>query len=139
MGIAAFGAQLQIGDGASPESFTTVAEITDLTVTVNGEEVDTTNHESAGSWMERDGTIKSMEISGEGNLLIADNTQDANDGLLNDLDNQTIRNFQIVFPDSSSTTWDVSALPSTWEASMTYDDKASLSFTLSVSGQPTLR
>lgn len=138
MGIAARGTKLKIGDGGSPESFTTVAEVTSVTVTINGEVVDITNFDSTDDWQENVGTIKSFEVSGEANLLITDNTQDANDGLLNDLDNQTSRNFELVFPDSGSTTWTLPAIPTTWEADLTQDSSADLSFTLTGDGKPTL-
>jgi len=67
---------LKEGDGASPESFTTIAGLRPTSFTVNGEMVDITNKDSAG-WRELlpEGGITSITISASGVALEAEDTQ----------------------------------------------------------------
>jgi len=58
---------LKIGDGADPESFTTVAGLKARTLAFNAQAVDITNADSADGWRELlAGGIKSASISGAG-------------------------------------------------------------------------
>lgn len=56
---------VKIGDGASPEVFTTIGELLATQLSINNSEVDFTNKDSQG-WRELHGlsSIKSMQISG---------------------------------------------------------------------------
>lgn len=55
---------LKIGDGASTETFTTIAALQDITVTQNGTEVETTTKDDAGRrTLLDDRTLTSMSIS----------------------------------------------------------------------------
>lgn len=138
--VAGIGAQLQIGDGGSPENFTTIAEVKDISGPALAQDtVDVTNHDSTGNWEEHIGTIlRSGEVTFDINYLPTDSTHDATDGLLSDKEDQTLRNFQLVFPDGSNTQWDFSALVTGFEPSAPVSDELSASVTLKISGQPTL-
>ena len=58
---------LKVGDGASPESFTTIAGLRSTSITLNDEAVDITNKDSSGNReLLADGGIHSMSISGSG-------------------------------------------------------------------------
>lgn len=58
---------IKIGDGAEPESFTTVAGLRASTLSFNAQAVDITNADSADMWRELlAGGMKSATISGSG-------------------------------------------------------------------------
>ncbi len=58
---------LKIGDGGSPESFTTVAGLKAKTLAFNSTSIDVTNADSADGWRElMAGGIKSASLSGSG-------------------------------------------------------------------------
>jgi TP901-1 family phage major tail protein len=68
---------LKIGDGASPETFTTVAGLRARTLSLNAKSVDTTDSESTGRWREllAGAGIKSAAVAGSG--VFRDVTADA--------------------------------------------------------------
>jgi TP901-1 family phage major tail protein len=68
---------IKIGDGASPESFTTVAGIRTRTLSLNAKTVDATDSDSTGQWREllAGGGVKSMAVSGSG--VFRDSAADA--------------------------------------------------------------
>lgn len=138
--ISAFGTLLKIGDGGGPEVFTSIAEV----VTIGGpslsmDTADVTHHESPGGWEEVVGTIlRSGEVSFDVNFIPTHATQNAATGLLNDLENRTLRNFELVFPDTGNTTWSFAALVTGFEPDAPHDDPLRASVTLKLSGQPTL-
>ncbi|MEJ0043120.1 MAG: phage major tail protein, TP901-1 family [Rhizomicrobium sp.] len=59
---------IKIGDGASPEAFTTVAGLRATTLAFNAQSVDVTNADSADQWRELliGGGVKSATLSGSG-------------------------------------------------------------------------
>lgn len=141
MGISAFGTLLKIGDGASPtESFTTIAEVTNIGgPSLSLDPIEITSHSSTGGWREFiGGLLDGGEVSLEINYDPVGATHDASTGLIYDMTNRTVRNFQLVFPDTGNTTWSLSALVTAFEPSEPIDDKLAASVTLKVSGQPTL-
>ena len=140
MGISAFGTLLKIGDGGSPESFTTVAEVSSIGgPTLSLDPIDVTSHDSTGGWRQFvGGLLDGGEVSLEINYDPVGATHDASTGLIADMVARTLRNFQLVFPDTGNTTWTFAALITAFEPSEPIDDKLSASVTLKVSGQPTL-
>ena len=140
MGISAFGTLLKIGDGGSPESFTTVAEVSSIGgPTLSLDPIDVTSHDSTGGWRQFvGGLLDGGEVSLEINYDPVGATHDASTGLIADMVARTLRNFQLVFPDTGSTTWTFAALITAFEPSEPIDDKLAASVTLKVSGQPTL-
>jgi len=138
--IAAFGTYLKVGDGASPEVFTTIAEVLDIDgpeLEQDTEEV--TSHSSSGGWEEFIGTIlRTGEVSFEVNYVPTGATHDASTGLLADMVAKTLRNFQLIWPDSGSTTWSFSALVTGFTPAAEVDGALRGEFTLKLSGQPTL-
>lgn len=86
---------IKIGDGGSPETFTTVAGLRATTLAFNAQTVDITNADSANAWRELlDGGVKSATISGNG--VFKDAASD--ESLRAAFFNQTLPNFQIVIP-----------------------------------------
>jgi TP901-1 family phage major tail protein len=88
---------IRIGDGAEPESFTTVAGLRATTMAFNAQTIDVTHAESAGQWRELldGGGIKSATVSGSG--VFKDAASDA--ALRSAFFAQACANFEIVIPD----------------------------------------
>ena len=87
---------IKIGDGASPEVFTTVAGLRATTLAFNAQNVDVTNSDSADMWREllAGAGVKSATISGSG--VFKDAASDA--ALRAAFFNQTLCNWQIAIP-----------------------------------------
>ncbi len=140
-GVFAHGTLLKIGDGATPtEVFTTVAEVTEIGgPSLEMESVDMTSHDSPDGWKEYvGGLLDGGEVSLSLNYLPAHATHDASTGMLKDMQDRTLRNFQLVFPDTGSTTWAFSALITGFEPAAPHDDKLGADVALKISGKPTL-
>lgn len=138
--ISAFGTLLKIGDGGSPETFTTIAEVTNISgPSLSMNTVDVTSHDSTDGWREFvGGLLDGGEVTLDINFIPTDPTHSYSTGLLNDMVNRTKRNFQLVFPDAGNTTWSFTALITAFEPSAPTDDKLSASVTLKITGKPTL-
>src|ERR1700742_196551 len=87
---------VKIGDGGSPETFTTVAGLRATTLSFNAQTVDVTNADSANQWRELldGGGVKSAAISGSGVFKDAASDQ----ALRTAFFNQSLTDFQIVIP-----------------------------------------
>jgi len=138
--VSAFGTLLKIGDGGEPETFTTIAEVTDISgPSLSADTIDVTSHDSPGGYRE---FIQGLKDAGEVtftiNFIPTEATHDASTGLLKDYNDGTLRNFQLVFPDPGNTTWSFAAVVTGFEPSEPTDDKLSADVTLKISGQPTL-
>ena len=138
--ISAFGTLLKIGDGGGPETFTTIAEVTSISGPgLSLDPIEATSHDSTGGWREFiGGLLEAGEVSFDINYIPTNATHDASTGLIADMVARTVRNFQLVFPDGSSTTWSFAALVTSFEPGEPIDDKLSASVSLKITGQPTL-
>ncbi len=86
---------LKIGDGATPENFTTVAGLKASALSFNATTVDITNADSTDLWRELlAGGVKSATVTGSG--VFRDQTADAT--LRTTFFNQTLAKGQIVIP-----------------------------------------
>ena len=87
---------VKIGDGGTPENFTTVAGLRATTLSFNSTTVDVTNADSANQWREllAGAGIKSASFSGSG--VFKDAASD--EALRSSFFNQVTRDFQIVIP-----------------------------------------
>ena len=88
---------VKIGDGGSPETFTTVAGLRATTLSFNSTTVDVTNADSASQWREllAGAGVKSAAFSGSG--VFKDAASD--ESLRNAFFNQATPNFEVVIPD----------------------------------------
>jgi TP901-1 family phage major tail protein len=68
---------IKIGDGGSPEAFTTIAGIRARTITLNAKTVDATDSDSAGRWREllAGAGVRSLAVAGSG--VFRDSAADA--------------------------------------------------------------
>lgn len=137
-GMPALNTVLKRGDGASPEVFTAIAELTDINgLDLKMDVVEITHLTNA--WKERKGTLLDAgEIKISGNFIPTDTTQRfATSGLGLDLVNKTLRNFKLVFPDGGSTTWTFTALVIAFSIKAPLAGKLGFDATILISGLPT--
>jgi len=88
---------LKIGDGESPEAFTTVAGLKARTIALNARTVDVTDADSAGRWRELlDGAgVRSCSVSGQGVFRDA-----ASDAMIREVFfDQAARTWRLIVPD----------------------------------------
>ena len=137
---AGIGTLLKIGDGATPEVFTTIAEVLDIAGPgLTSDLVDITNMSSAGSWEESLPTIlRSGEITFSVNFLPTNTTQSSVAGLINDFENRTNRNFELVFTDTPATTWSISGYVTNVTTQMPVAGATTMDVSVKLTGQPTL-
>lgn len=137
--LAAYGVLLKVGNGATSETFTTVAEVRDIEgpeLQLEAKEV--TSHDSGG-WREYIGTLLSGgEVSFDLNFIPSNATQSYSAGLIKDMVDRTKRNFQIIFPTTSPTTWAFTALVTGFKPSSAVEDELTAEVTLQITGAPTL-
>lgn len=138
--ISSFGTLLKIGDAATPEVFTTIAEITDIAgVTLATATEDATNHSSPGGFEEKIPTTLSVgPVKFSINFLPTGLTHSYSTGLIKDWINKTKRNFKLVFPDTGATTWLFAAYVTDVGIKAPVKGKLAADVTLDITGQPTL-
>jgi len=138
--LSSFGTFLKAGDGGTPEAFTTISEVRDISgpsLGLDTEEV--TSHDSPGGWEEFVSTIlRSGEVTFDINYEPTETTHDAGTGLIADMTARTLRNFQLVWTDPVSTTWSFAAYVTGFEPSAPVAGALSASCTLKITGEPTL-
>ncbi len=136
---AAKGTLLKKGDGASPEAFTTIAQVVNIGgPTLAQEPLDVTHHSSSSGWREFIGGLKDGgEISLEINFDPGNATHDETTGLQAELANGSSKNYRLEFPDTGATKITFAALVTAFEQSAPVDGKLSANVTLKVTGLPT--
>ncbi|MGW2548226.1 phage tail tube protein [Kitasatospora sp. NPDC001574] len=134
-GIDGKGVQLRRGDGATPETFSEIAEITNVGGPgMSRDTYDSTTHGSPGGWREFVGGLKDGgEVSADANLIPG-----VHGALAADFDDDAPRSYQLVFPDPSHTTWTFEAILTGFESSAPHDGLLTASLTWKVSGKPVL-
>jgi TP901-1 family phage major tail protein len=86
---------IKIGDGGSPETFTTVAGLRATTLAFNAQTIDVTNSDSADEWRELLASgVKSASVSGSG--VFKDAASDA--AIRAAFFDQALSNWQIAIP-----------------------------------------
>lgn len=103
-----FGTLLQMGDGATPENFTTVAEVLDIIgFGYTRATHDVTSHSSTSGYEEMilSGVKRSKQFSVPHNLLPKDPTQDMVTGVLSKFDQGTKVNWRLTMPNAGNSRW----------------------------------
>lgn len=112
--IGGMGIALKRGDGATPtETFTAIAEVKNVSgIGVEMGTFDATVHSRTDFFTKLKPALKTLKpITIEVNWLPTEVThKNASGGVLYDLDQRAQGNWQIVFPDSGSTTWTFKAM-----------------------------
>ena len=136
-----FGTLLKMGDGASPEVFTTVAEVTNIAgPSLATESIDVTSHDSASNHREHIPSLRDAgELSFSVNYLPGDNThKQAATGLLGAYQSRTVKNWELVFPDAATTTWSLTGFINGFSPTGPTDDKLSADVSIKMTAAPTL-
>jgi len=135
------GTLLQLGDGSGPETFATVAEVLDIEgPEVEVETEDVTNHDS-NKWQEFIGVLrKGGEVSFECNTRMDSATQDESTGIASLALDPAMprRNWQIVLPDTGTTTIHFGAILKKWKPNAPKAGALTTECTLQVSGPVTI-
>jgi hypothetical protein len=138
--ISSFGTQLKIGDGQGTEAFTTIAEVMDISgpsLSQGTQEVTPqTAPNRARVFIAT--LLDGGEVSFDINYEPAGATHDQTTGLIKDMTDGTLRNFQTVFPDAATTTWSFAAFITGFEPSAPVDGALTASVTFKISGLPTI-
>lgn len=128
-GIDAFGTTLNRGDGESSETFTPLANVTNITPpSISRDTEDVTAHDSPDGWREFIGLLKD---GGEVSIDINYNPT-VHDTLLDDFDDVDPRNYNVTFPDAS--VWSFAAILTGFEPDAPHDGKLAASLTFKVTG-----
>lgn len=133
--VSGVGTSFKRSDMASSPSFTAVSEINNITgPSMSRETIDVTSLDSTGGYREfiagfRDaGEVQfSMNFSQAGYQLMKE-----------DFESDSLRDYQIVLPDASATTFDFSGLVVELPLDIPMDDKITCSITIKISGQVTV-
>lgn len=136
-GVAAYGTLLLRGDADTPEVFTEIAEVTNISGPNWAlDALDMTSHSSSGDREFVGGLIDGGEITLECNFIPTDTTQGFDGGVLEDLTTRTQHNYQLQFSDSIAdpTIYEFVAFPTAFEPSGVVDGKLSASVTFKVTG-----
>lgn len=136
-GVIGLGTLLEIGDGATPENFTPIAEVKDITGPgLTREFAEFTHQQSSGGYREYKPTFKnSGDVSFKCNFLPDDATQGfATSGLLKDYDDGKLRNFKLKFPDVGQTVASFAAYVSNIQPGAPIANALELNVTLRITG-----
>lgn len=100
-GFWAYGSLLQMGDGNTPENFTTVAEVLDFaTPAATRDRIDMTNHSSPGGYEDKIPTLKRTgDVTFDVNWIPSDPTHDNATGLTSKYDSGDLVNWRIIASD----------------------------------------
>ena len=129
------GTQLQRGNAASPEVFTSLAEVKNIQR--SGAKVDlqdVTNMDSVGAYREYLPTLLDAgEVSFSGNYIPGDTTQQT---LQSDFDSRAKKNWKIVLPNTLGA-WSFAAYVSSFDFDLPTDKEATITVKLKITGKPT--
>lgn len=134
--LSSYGTLLKMGDGATSENFSTIAELKDIggpSKSLGTKEV--TTHVSPGRAREFIATlIDNGEVTAQINFLPSDGTHDPVTGLQSALDDAVKTNFQLVFPDDTDTTATFAAFVTAFKPAAPVDGSLDAEITLKLTG-----
>jgi len=131
-----FGTQLKLGDGATSESFTAIAEVKDITPPqMSKDSIEVTSQDSSNGWREFiPGWKDAGEVSFEGNWLPTNATHDGATGVLSVFEDDDNHNWQIVLPTAIGLTIAFTGHVTNFEPDLPLEDAGAISITIKVSG-----
>lgn len=137
--VAGYGTLLKLGDGGGPETFTTIAEVKDVTGPgMEADTIESTNHSSPNGWKEYlAGMLDAGEVTFSVNFIPSDATQDDATGLIFVMKQRLKRNFQLLWPGpGANRLCAFPALVTGFEPTAPVDDALTADITLKVTGEP---
>jgi len=142
LAISAFQTYLKVGDGESPEVYTTIAELRNVSgPSISADALDVTVHNTATPWRKFiSGLLDGGEVSLDINFVPTNATHTAATagGLVKTMTDRSELNYKIVFPDTGTTEWIFPGIITAFEPSSDPADVLQASVTIKVSGPPTL-
>lgn len=138
--ISAFGTLLKVGDGQTPEEFTTIAELASISgPSLSADVLESTTHNTPTPWKRFvSGLLDAGEINCDLNFNPGEPTHSATGGVIRDMVNRLCKNYQIVFPDDGNTTWTCPLIVTGFEMTANPAELLTASATFKVAGPPTL-
>lgn len=135
----AYGSKLQLGDGATSEAFTDIAEITELVfLDMTRDTIDVTSHNSANGYREKmPGLRDAGKIAVKANWLPNNATQDETTGILAKFNDDLLHNFKIIAAGSVATAA-LAGFVSDFKADLPLEEQGTLEFSIEISGKPTV-
>ena len=135
-GISALGTKFKMSTASSFAAGDEVGDLTNISgPTMSAEEIDVSSHDTTGDYREfASGFLDAGEMSLEGNLREDGGAED----LVDAFNDRKVRNFEVIFPTTGNLTWSFAGHVTGVETAAPYDDKASFSATVRITGKPTL-
>lgn len=124
---------LKVGDGAATEVFTAIAEVTSITPMSGSTEILDASDLSSAWKIKKAGMIDAGQLQFSLHFLPG---SAGHQGLMTDWQSRTTRNFQIVFPDTPATTWEIAAIITSVGPQVPANGIITGSFTAEITGQP---
>jgi hypothetical protein len=136
--IPGYGTLLKMGDGASPENFGTVVEVTELKPPqISLKTEDATSHDSGG-WDEIIATLLSGgEVSGKLNWRPVDPTHNETTGMISAMLNRSSKNWKVVLPNAIKT-FSFAGILTDFKPDAPVNGKLAADFTIKISGPVTI-
>ena len=136
--IWSYGSTLQLGDGETSETFTTIAEVKDINgPSFSKDSIDVTSLDSSSGFKEYIAGWKDAgEVTFDVNWLPSNATHDETTGLLESFTDNDNHNFKMIFP-SATFTIDFTGHISGFNGSLPMAEQANASITIKISGLPT--
>ncbi len=136
----AYGSTLQLGDGATPEVFTSIAEIVELTPPqMSRDEIDVTSHSSSDGYREFIGGLRDGgEVPFKANWLPSNATHDGTTGVLAQFNSNSNKNWKIVLPNDTGIDIRFVGFVKEFNPDLPIEEQGQLEGTIKVSGKPTL-
>lgn len=130
-GSLGFGSTLKLGDGASPEAFSAIAEARSIGLNAFTQEfADATSMDSVGGFRERLATLKDGGTVDVELIATAANLTSLNALAITN----TLKNYQVVLPSPLSVTYTFAAYLGSWGIEVPVDDLISVTASLQISG-----
>jgi predicted secreted protein len=137
LALATIGTQLQRGDGASPETFTTLLNVSSykpFSLSAKVEDV-TNNNTSTDPFRKKISTL--LDAGGISGKFFMIPSAVNHKQVLTDFKNRVVSNWKIVYPDTGATTWEAPAFFSKLDFDAPVDGVLTGTFELTVSSAPT--
>ena|SRR5690348_10026136 len=132
---AAIGTLLQKGDGASPEVFTTVATVGNISGPgLKGDTIDVTNHDNVDRYKQ---FIVGLKDGGEVKFtLYFDPVETTHTGLITTFEARTVGNWKLALPISPVQSWTFAGVVTGFENKFDVNAAMTADVTIKVSGKP---
>ena len=136
----AHGSQFKIGDGATPEVFTAVAEVLDISgPSITRDSIDVTSYESSNGWREKIAGLRDGDtITVQANWLPSNVTQDGSTGLWSQFNDNDTHNYQLVTPTAVGVTVAFAGFLTGFPLTLPLEEQGQVEFEITISGPVTI-